>query len=744
MHEITHISVILPLKLEWQPCYKFEYPNDEDDMQIQRGDRVRVTFAHKEYVGVVDQVGIDPMTSTDKVKSITSIERDMERILPEEMELWAKVADYYMCSIGEVYKAAYPLQKTILEESYARSLERKREIQARAEERLFTRLKNAEDKLSNAKKESARQSYAEKIISIKQAIDALKKAAEVTSPSGKGNEAMVKPSLSDAQQKASDQVEQSFRMGKPALLKGVTGSGKTEIYISLAAKALEKGKNVLYLVPEIAISGQLEDRLRTYFGDRLYAFHSGKSAANKRDIASAIRQCAMGGSNEELHNYIILGTRSSIFLPHNNLGLIIVDEEHDNSYKQDSPAPRYHGRDTAIMLAQIHGCDIILGTATPSLESLYNSRSGKFSLISLNERFHGAQTGDIEIIDIKAERRKRGMNGHFSIKLIEKINDTLGNGKQILILCSRRSYSPFLQCSQCGEIVKCTHCNVSLSYHKTKGGMILCHHCGHHEPYSGKCSKCNGNLDCYSAGTQKIEEDAKRLFPHAVTARLDSDVAQESRKRESETIRNFEKGDIDILVGTQMIAKGFDFSNLSLVAVINADSLLGIQDFRADEKAIHLLEQLRGRCGRRSEKGTFIIQTSQPDHPVYQSLFNDRASDFQEHLLLERKEFTYPPFTRVIILTLKDRFEDRLERMSRKLHQRLSDSLKNTDSKIDITVPYPPTVDKIADQHLRCIRINLSKDRYLHHNKSKILKELAEFERSASYSGHITVDVDPT
>ena len=328
-----------------------------------------------------------------------------------------------------------------------------------------------------------------------------------------------------------------------------TSSGKTEIYIKLALEALESGKNVLYLVPEIALSRQLEDRLYTYFGEKMLIFHSGESAASKRNVAEAVRNSEDG--------YIVLGTRSSLFLPHHDLGLIVVDEEHDNSYKQDSPAPRYNGRDTALMLKQIHGCSIVLGSATPSLEEMYNCRTGKHTLIELKQRFHGSDSSDIEMIDTKAERRKNGMVGNFSRKLIGHISTTLEKGGQVIILRSRRSWAPVLQCDSCGELVRCPHCNVSMSLHKN--GRLVCHYCGHTGHYDGRCSRCGGSLTSLGAGTQKIEDEARSLFPEARIARLDSDTAQ-SRQYEKNIIRDFESGKIDILIGTQIVTKGFDFS----------------------------------------------------------------------------------------------------------------------------------------------------------------------------------------
>lgn len=737
MAQKQYISVILPLRLEWIPCYSA-------DMEVRQGDRVRVIFANKEYIGVTYRTGIVPDVSPEKVRDIICVENDIPSVLPQEMELWMKVAEYYMCTAGEVYKAAYPGMKINMEHARAQAKAKVCQRREKAIEliqnriaKLQSRLEKKESAAANAKEGTKNlPSLLSDIIRIKQELAAgncaLEKARESLTAAENG---MIIPQnlpiednvhLSEAQESAIENIRSSFQSGKPALLHGVTGSGKTEIYIKLAFEAIRNNKNVLYLVPEIALSRQLEERLSVHLGERLLTFHSSESAASRRNSAEIIRN--MSGASS---NYVALCTRSGVFLPHHNLGLIIVDEEHDSSYKQDSPAPRYNGRDTALMMSKIHtGCNLILGSATPSLESVYNALAGRHTLVTLTEKYHGAGTADIEIIDTKAERRKRGMAGSFSRKLIERINSTLQSGEQVLILRSRRAWATTLQCDECGEIQKCPHCNVSLSFHKNKGTM-LCHYCGYSAPYTGTCHKCNGQLSGLGTGTQKIEEEAASLFPEAVIARLDSDSSESQRS----IINDFTDGKTDILIGTQMVGKGFDFSNLGLVAVIAADGMLGIQDFRADEKALHLLEQFRGRCGRREKNGLFVIQTSQPEHPVYRNLSGADNTNLSETLLTERKDFGFPPFSRIIEITIKDNYADRVERMSGWLSERLS--------KFEMTGPYLPVIDRIADQHLRKIRICLPKDRTLFEKKKMIREIISRFETSYKYDGHIVIDVDP-
>ena len=391
-----------------------------------------------------------------------------------------------------------------------------------------------------------------------------------------------------------------------------------------------------------------------------------------------------------------------------------------------------------------------MGSATPSFEETYNCQYGKHSYVCLTERYHGGQSSEIQIIDTKAERRKKGMEGSFSRKLIESIRKTLGEGRQVMLLRSRRAWATAVQCEGCGEIVKCPHCNVSLTLHKgSTGEFMACHYCGHRSSYTPVCGKCGGTLSPLGAGTQKIEEEASLLFPDARIARLDSDTT-ENKTVASKIIRDFERGEIDILVGTQMLAKGFDFSNLSLVAVLAADTLLGMQDFRADEKALQLLEQFRGRCGRRSEKGLFIIQTSQPEHPVYSRLSSSMQNNgITDEMMQERRDFNFPPFSRIIEITIKDYFEDRTQRMASRLAGQISRHFGSSDGRrtalesSPVTGPYTPVVDKIAQQHIRTIRVSLRKDRNLKGHKAALRKIVNEFEKVEKYIGHISLDVDP-
>lgn len=802
------IQVILPLRLEWEPFYYQEielsesagdasglFPvtstgsvTERDKEQVRVGDRVRVNFAGKEYVGVVSMADAgkqaEEMGIVDKVKPILGMAEGLEPVTKEEIVLWRQIAEYYLCTVGEVYKAAYPAQKVEKEVVQARQEALKVEREEKNRTKIADKIKRLEERAekkaelaAKARKSESRERYLAEKEMLEGEIGLLVRKLTSTvgelcrttgSVTGYGDSVTYHQdeepiggsiietsegtekeiSLSAAQEEAYSKIKEIFAKGKPALLHGVTGSGKTEIYLKLAQETLAMGKNVLYLVPEIALSRQLEDRISETFPE-LLVFHSGETMSRKREVATVLRHA---GEPAEGKGYVVLGTRSAIFLPHKNLGLVIVDEEHDTSYKQDSPAPRYNGRETAIMMAKIFGANVILGSATPSLESLYNCSVGRYGLVTLNKRFYDAADSDIEIIDTIAERRKNGMIGNFSRKLIEHIGKCLGEQRQVLILRERRAYSPIVQCQECGDIPKCRCCNVSLSLHRRADGSerLVCHYCGRVYEYTGKCHKCGGELKPLGSGTQKIEEEASKLFPNARIARLDSDTAQ-SRKYETDTIRKFSNGEIDILIGTRMVAKGFDFSGLSLVAVLQADSILGQEDYRADERGLQLLEQFRGRCGRRGEKGLFVIQTSQPEHPVYQSIDGKLDENgTMARFLGERKLFGYPPYSRVIGVVIKDYNQARVDLLSRDLGEYLRRALAvkvsfapGVQNGPNVIGPYSPAIDKISNQNIRQIRVLLPKDRSLARNKETLAAAVERFEKEKKYSGHIALDVDP-
>ena len=655
MEGTRYIQVILPLRLEWEPCYALP-----EGMDVCVGDRVRVVFAHAFYIACVSRVDVTPELDPERIQPIEAKEEALPAISEQEIRFWRALAAYYLCGVGEVYKAAYPAMKN-------------------HQSRLQAPGNGAEPQ-------------------------------DVT--------------LSALQEEACASIRAGFAAGKPVLLHGVTGSGKTEIYLRLSVETLRQGRSVLYLVPEIALSRQLEERIAAVVPGVL-VYHSAETDGRKKLVAREVRSG---------RPVLVLGTRSALLLPHRNLGLVIVDEEHDTSYKQDAPAPRYHARESAILLSVIQGAAVLLGSATPSLESLYNTEIGRFIKVELNERFYTGEEAELRIIDTIAERRKGGMAGSLSRKLLAEIRRTLDAGEQVLLLRSRRSYAPAVQCEECGDIPHCPHCNVSLSLHKYPNRLV-CHYCGHSQPFTGTCTRCGGALQPLGAGTQRVEEELLELFPEARIGRLDADVAA---GEDADVVQEFAAGNLDILVGTQMVTKGFDFDKLRLVAVIQADNILGQQDFRADERAFQLLEQFRGRSGRRGSRGLFIIQTREPAHPVFDSLDGRPQLDA---LLRERRIFGYPPYTRLIHIVLKDKALQRLEHLATELAERLA--AEPGLSGMPIVGPYAPVVDRIADQHIRQLRIMLPRDKSLPQRKEALAAVVHAFEKEKRYIGHLAVDVDP-
>ena len=658
-----YAKVILPLKFRGAVSYII--PNDQIE-GIAIGSRVRVNFANREYTAVVSGLSDSLEGFSGKLKEILSID-PLPPLLPSELELWQWISDYYMCSIGEVYKAACPGSAVSV-------------------------------KKSKAKREPK----------VRENADSL-------------------PSLSDSQSVAYNMIKGSFANNRVVLLNGVTGSGKTEIYIHLASEQMKKGLSVLYMVPEIALSRQLSSRLERVFGEKLLVYHSKQSMGERSRVHDLVRSCT--------EPHIVLGLRSSIFLPFKNLGLIIVDEEHDSSYKQTDPAPRYNGRDSAIMLARIHSSNVLLGSATPSLESIYNACSNRYTLIELKEKYFGAEPPEIEIIDTIREAKRGKMEGIFSAGLLKSIEETIAAGEQVLIFRNRRSYSPIVQCMYCGDIPKCAHCNVSLSYHKSRN-ELKCHYCDYHVRYNTVCSKCGKpGLKDRGSGTEKIEEKIKELFPKARVERFDFETTQ-SKLRERKILKDFAQHKLDILVGTQMISKGFDFEHLSLICLLQADSMLAIQDFRANERALQLLTQLSGRAGRKFKKGKVIIQTSQADHPVYKSFTDGTETVFD--LLKERKEFGYPPFVRLIKITLRCADKEKLNLAAKEMEVRLPLwGIK------EFSGPFSPIIDKLRGEYALQFWLKLSRDNYIQSVKKNIMNGVDNYIVKSHPSVKISLDADP-
>ena len=536
--------------------------------------------------------------------------------------------------------------------------------------------------------------------------------------------------LNEFQLQAMNEINRQFTEKPVVLLHGITSSGKTEIYIQLIDKVIASGKQVLYLVPEIALTTQLTSRLKRIFGKRLGVYHSRFSDAERVEIW-----------NNVLHDKsydVIIGVRSSVFLPFRQLGLVIVDEEHENSYKQYDPAPRYNARNAAIVLASMHGAKTLLGTATPAIETYFNAQTGKYGYVELNQRFQEMELPDILIADMKEAYRKKEMEGHFTPLLLEKITKALNNSEQVILFQNRRGYAPYLECKACAWVPKCKNCDVSLTVHKFSN-KLTCHYCGYTENIPVVCPVCNtpGLVD-RGFGTEKIEQEIEEAFPQAKVARMDLDTTR-SKKGFEKIISDFEQGKVDILVGTQMVTKGLDFERVSLVGILNADNLLNFPDFRAHERAYQLMAQVSGRAGRKNKRGTVVLQTSSPEHPVIgQVLRNDYAAMYGTQCT-ERLQFSYPPFFRLIEITLRHRDSSTLNHAA--------EDLAITMRKVfgsRVLGPNIPAVSRIQNWYIKQILLKIETTASAGKAK-KILSEITTglLAKSAYKSTRISIDVDP-
>lgn len=719
------VSVILPVKFKEEVLYllpdsflHYNSPTAADETcastrttaangasaaggcKVAPGTRVSVHFGKREMIGVVrgfryadrGEVPLERLGKPLEYKEIDGVV-ELPAIKREQLEFWQVLADYYLCTVGEVYKAAYPALAV-----------RQESVKSRKSPVLFLeRISFSPQGISQRADGHPEQQHADGCL-----------------------EPQRLPMLSQRQQGAFDEIRAHFGSGKrPVLLHGATGSGKTEIYVKLAQEVLAKGKNVLYMVPEIALSKELESRLKGYFGERLLLFHSKVTAAQKHFVHSVVLQA---GGNSPV---VVLGTRSSLFLPFAQLGLVIVDEEHDPSYKQSDPAPRYNARDAAVLLASIYGAHLVMGSATPSFESLYNVSIKKYARVMLPFRYFGAPAPDVEIIDTIKARRVGEMKGSFSQKLINALKENMEQGGQSLVFRNRRSYSPMVQCDNCGQIPKCPHCNVSLSYHRYNN-TLRCHYCDYTSLFSSRCPQCSsGELVARGAGTERVEEELRELLPLARIERFDADVA-ESKREEERIIGSFAKGEIDILVGTQMLSKGFDFEKLSLVALLQADTVLGMEDFRADERALQLFTQLIGRSGRRGIRGKMLIQSAQKNHPIFKIFKLDTLFPDSSALLDERREFRFAPYVRMVKITLRHRTMEELERLTAAVAAIQVPCL-------EITGPFVPGLERLRGEWQRAFYVKFARDSRLSHNKRVLMKRLEALNAPNS----IVVDVDP-
>ena len=524
---------------------------------------------------------------------------------------------------------------------------------------------------------------------------------------GADNDALKQ--LNTHQEKALVEINNSFDTKNVTLLHGVTSSGKTEIYVKLIETQLNAKKQVLYLLPEIALTTQLVDRLQNYFGGQVAVYHSKYSSHERVEVWQNVL-------NNAPKAQVVLGARSSVLLPFHDLGLIIVDEEHEGSYKQFDPAPRYHARDTAIILSRIFNSKILLGSATPSLETYYNAQQGRYGLVELNYRYNNVLMPDIELVDIKDKQKRKRMQGHFSDRLITEINDTLAEGFQVILFQNRRGFSPIIECNSCGHAPQCPNCDVSLTYHQYRH-QLRCHYCGYNTVMPKTCQACGSvELDSKGFGTEQVEQEAKVLFPDHKVGRMDLDTTRGKYGYEK-IITALEQGEIDILVGTQMLTKGLDFRNVKLVGIMNADNMLNFPDFRAHERSYQLMGQVSGRAGRTQERGKVLIQTYHPYHKILQQVSTNSYSEMFLEQLEERQAFKYPPLFRMIKITLKHKDYQKVDVGA----DWYAKSLR-TVFKQNVLGPEFPPVARIRNQFLKHILVKIPQNQSLGKTKAIILK----------------------
>ena len=742
-------DIILPLAIS--DVYTYNIPETIQYPQI--GSRVLVPIGRKSIIGIIYRSHEGELAQNIKVRDIIQVIDEQPIVTTKQLQLWDWLAQYYMCTLGEVMAAALPSE--IIDDNYSAATTQYIQlspayIATEAQEQLLGELKRAkkQEQLVRDFLRLAQNFQVERRVLLEQSgvsgailrilIDKgvfLEEQRPISRLQQYTGETQSPHTLDQQQSHALTAIQQAWEKTPVTLLHGVTSSGKTEVYIHLIDQVLKQGKQVLYLVPEIALTTQLTDRLRSVFGDQLVVYHSRFSNAERVEIYNTIKE---NNSEFKIQNSkLILGARSAIFLPFKDLGLIIVDEEHEPSYKQQDPAPRYHARSAAIMMAHWYGAKVLLGTATPSIESYYNALTGKYGLVEMKERFQGLQLPQITMIDLQRQYHRKEMYGHFADPLVDRIREELAKGKQVILFQNRRGYAPVLQCTKCGEAPKCPNCDVTMTYHKATNSLI-CHYCGHSTRIPNTCPKCGGEMRTQGFGTERLEEEIKGLFPDARVARMDLDS---TRKKDSyqQIIDDFAAHRVNILIGTQMVTKGLHFNDVSLVAVLQADSLLNTPDFRSYEQAFQMLEQVSGRAGRTGSQGEVMIQTFNPKNPVFEHL---KAHDYEglyKQQIAERELFKYPPYQRLIMLTLRHRDLGRLDAAATLLQQRLQQSFGERISGVII-----PSVTKISNQWVRQIRLRIETTANIARAKALLKEHIVFVQQQEKCKGTIILpDVDP-
>ncbi|CAM3483435.1 primosomal protein N' [Zobellia roscoffensis] len=812
------IDVILPIPLE----KLFTYAISQTEAEFLRpGMRVGVPFGKsKIYTGLVHQVH----TNAPVVYEAKEIDRILDEdpiINSIQLKHWQWIADYYMCTIGEVFRSAVPgafllesetlilrndsskVDESILEDDeflvfealqhqpllkvqevsaiidrknilpvLNRLIEKgvillKEEMYDQYKPKLVRYVKLGEEYLDEEKLEallndlSRAPKQSQVVLSLFQLQATNKKPikiSELEQASG-GSKAVIKSlidknileeyfirtdrvnyegeednyalkALNEYQQKAFEDISKSFQEERVTLLHGVTSSGKTEVYVRLIEECIQKGKQALYLLPEIALTTQLISRLQGYFGEKVSVYHSKYSVQERVEVWNNVLA-------KKDKAQIVIGARSALFLPYSDLGLIVVDEEHESSFKQFDPAPRYHARDAAIVLAKLHNSNILLGSATPSIESFNNARIGKYGYATITRRFGNVLMPDIELVDLKEQSRKRRMKGHFSERLFLAIQEALEEGEQVILFQNRRGYAPIVECTTCGHSPQCPNCDVSLTYHQYKK-QLRCHYCGYHMALPESCQACGSpTLDTKGFGTEQVEKELETLFPDAKTWRMDLDTTRGKHGYEK-IITAFEQQEMDILVGTQMLTKGLDFRNVSLVGIMNADSLLNFPDYRAHERCFQLLTQVAGRAGRTKKRGKVLIQSYNPYHQILQQVSTHDYDTMFKEQLYEREQYKYPPRNRIIKITFKHKEYNRLNEATEWFAKALRTTLGG-----NVLGPEYPPVARVRNQYLKNILIKIPHSQSVVKTKLAIKKIEKSFNSVAQYrSVRVIYNVD--
>ena len=816
---MSHFAdLILPLPLD----NRFTYSLTEEEARfIQPGMRLAVQFGkNRIYTGIVAEVHQNP-PEVYEAKPIHQILDEKPLLTHNQLKFWSWLSAYYLCTEGEVMRAALPGAFLLESESIVKlskdveieaevlnddeylvieALQRQSSMKIQEIEHLLDKKKvlpvinklvskglvdlnqeiyeqfkpkeiryvrlnpayEAEAEMHNLLDELSRAPKQREILLSYFAITAKSKKSlkvkELLKESG-ASSAILKSlidknifeefyletdrvqfsgeiksheiNFNKVQQQAFDEIKQNFEEDIVCLLHGVTSSGKTEIYIKLIEEAVNKGRQALYLLPEIALTTQLIKRLQNYFGDKVLVYHSKYSLNERVEIYRKVLDNSEKGK-------IVIGARSCIFLPFQDLGVIVVDEEHESTFKQFDPAPRYHARDAAVVLANMFNANIVLGSATPSIESYFNAEHNKYGLVQLNRRYGDVLMPEVEIVDIKTAHRKKRMTGHFSDRLIEEIRESLKEGEQVILFQNRRGFSPIMECNTCGHSPQCPNCDVSLTYH-SHNNQLRCHYCGYHIAMQHQCMACGSNeVTTKGFGTEQVETELKALFPKHSIGRMDQDTTRGKYAYEK-IIASFENEETDILIGTQMLTKGLDFRKVSLVGIMNADNLLNFPDFRAHERSFQLMLQVAGRAGRTKKRGKVLIQTYNPHHQIIQQVSTGDYAEMYKEQLEDRYQYQYPPYFRLIRLTLKCRDYSKTNEAA----EWLARALENVFDRYVLGPEFPP-VARIRNEYYKNILIKIPKNQSLGKTKKMVHRILKTFNSIGAYrSVRVVVNVDP-